>query len=129
MCHIVISDGLESPIISKADLMLIMDERSLLDYQRMISPEGMLVLNSSLVSQEPKCSCKSIYRVPAYEIASELGNTKVANIIALGYITRLLPTIPYEAVEKEVARFFAQKPKLIPLNLSALQKGFELAKV
>ena len=127
MCNIVISDSLESPIISEADLMLIMDERSLQDYQGLISPEGVLILNSSLVSIEPKCTCKNIYRVPTYELAAELGNTKAANIVALGFITRLLPLIPYEAVEQEVARFFAQKPKLISLNLAALKKGYELA--
>ena len=128
MCNIVVSDELESPIISEADLMLIMDERSLLDYQGSISPEGVLVLNSSLISREPDCCCKRVYRIPAYEIAAELGNTKAANIVALGFITGLLHMIPYETVEQEVARFFAQKPKLIPLNLSALRKGYEFAK-
>ena len=126
MCNIVISDGLESPIISEADLMLIMDERSLLDYQGLIAHDGVLVLNSALISREPECHCKRVYQVPAYEIAGELGNTKAANIVALGFIAGLLSMIPYEAVEQEVARCFAQKPKLIPLNLSALKKGYEL---
>ena len=35
MCNIVISDGVESPIISEANIMLIFDERSLGDYQEL----------------------------------------------------------------------------------------------
>ncbi len=40
MCNIVISDGVESPIISEANIMLIFDERSLGDYQELMDPDG-----------------------------------------------------------------------------------------
>ena len=44
MCDIVISDGVESPIISEANIMLIFDERSLGDYQELMDPDGTLIL-------------------------------------------------------------------------------------
>ena len=47
MCNIVISDGVESPIISEANIMLIFDERSLGDYQHLMAEDGTLILNSS----------------------------------------------------------------------------------
>ena len=50
MCNIVISDGVESPIISEADIMMIMDERSLEDYQHMMSENGTLILLPQLVN-------------------------------------------------------------------------------
>lgn len=124
MCNIVISDGVESPIISQADLMLIFDERSLGDYQALMSPAGVLVLNSSMIGLEPACRCARVCKVPFLDIAQELGNPKTANVVALGYLARFLPEIPYDAIATEVERSFATKPKLIPLNLEALKTGY-----
>lgn len=126
MCNIVISDGVESPIISEANVMLIMDERSLGDYQNMMDPEGAMILNSSMIDLEPTCRCGRLNKVPFNEIAQELGNPKTANVVALGYVAKLLPEIPYDTIASEVEKSFAKKPKLIPINLEALKKGYEL---
>ena len=126
MCNIVISDGVESPIISEADIMLIMDERSLDDYQDLMAEDGTLILNSSMVERKPACRCGSVYEFPFYDIAQSLGNPKTANVVALGYLAKLLPMIPYETVAAELERSFSAKPKLIPINLQALRMGYEL---
>jgi len=126
MCNIVISDGMESPIISEANLMLIMDERSLSDYQAMMDPEGVMIINSSMVDQEPTCPCKEVKKVPLNDMAQELGNTKTANVVALGVLAKFLPMVPYDAIAAQVEKSFAKKPKLIPINLEALKKGYSL---
>lgn len=126
MCNIVISDGVESPIISAADIMLIFDEKSLGDYQQLVAADGTLILNSSMIDIEPNCQCASIQKVPFYAIAQELGNPKTANVVALGYVAKMLPMIPYEIIAAEVEKSFAAKPKLIPINLEALKKGYDL---
>ena len=126
MCNIVISDGVESPIISAADIMLIFDEKSLGDYQQLMAEDGTLILNSSMIDIEPNCQCGSIQKVPFYALAQELGNPKTANVVALGYVAKMLPMIPYEIISAEVEKSFAAKPKLIPINLEALKKGYDL---
>lgn len=126
MCNIVISDGVESPIISEADIMLIFDERSLADYQNLMAESGTLILNSSMVEAEPACACGQIQKVPFYELAQKLGNTKTANIVALGYVAKYLPEIPYEKISAEIEKSFAAKPNLIPINLEAFRLGYEL---
>ena len=127
MCNITISDQVESPIISEANIMLIFDERSLHDYQELMDPNGTLILNSSMVEIEPTCQYGKLDKVPFYDIAQELGNLKTANIVALGYLAKLLPMIPYDLVAQQVGHSFARKPKLIPINLEALKKGYELS--
>ena len=126
MCNIVISDGMESPIISAADIMLIFDERSLGDYQGMMAENGTLILNSSMIDMEPTCKCAAVQKVPFYDVAQELGNSKTANVVAMGYIAKMLPMIPYEIIAAEVEKSFAKKPKLIPINLEALKKGYDM---
>ena len=126
MCNITISEGVESPIISEADIMLIFDDRSLEDYQSIMSPDGILIINSSMVEAEPNCTYKKLMKVPFNDIALELGNAKAANVVAMGVIAKLLPEIPFDLISEEVAASFSAKPKLIPMNLDALKKGYEL---
>lgn len=125
MCHVVIADGLESPIISEAELMLVMDEKSLKDFQNLMAPTGTLLINSSMIDIEPDCQCKEVKKVPFYEIATDLGNSKTANMVALGYLLKYMPYIPYEKVSKEVEKAFEAKPKVVPLNVQALKTGYE----
>lgn len=127
MCHVVIADGMESPIISEAKVMLVMDEKSLKDYQGLIAPDGTLIVNSSMITLEPEACGESVKKVPFYELAAELGNTKTANMVALGYLMKFLPFLDIDAVEKEVERAFSAKPKVIPLNIKALRLGYEYA--
>ena len=127
MCNIVISDGIESPIISEADIMLIFDERSLGDYQALMNPEGILVINSSMVSLEPDVpETVDVRRIAFNDLAVEAGNPKTANVVAMGYIAKLLPEVPYELIQEFVEKSFAAKPKLIPVNVKALSMGYEL---
>ena len=128
MCNIVISDGIESPIISQADIMLIFDDRSLGDYQAMMATDGVMIINSDLVTIKPVTDCKDIRYVPFNTMAQEVGNPKTANVVAMGYIAKLLPMIPLDIISDQVAASFAAKPKLIPVNLDAIKKGYEANK-
>lgn len=126
MCNIVISDGVESPIISEANIMLIFDERSLHDYQDLMDPNGTLIINSNMVQIEPSVKCKDVKKVPFNDIAVAVGNAKTANVVAMGYIAKLLPEVPLEIIKEKVADSFAKKPKLIPVNMEAIQRGYDL---
>ena len=124
MCNIVISTEIECQVVSEADVMLIMDEASLWDYQHLAGVQGILILNAQ-VGSAPNCPCRNIQTVPFIEKAMELGSAKVANMIALGFVLKYLDFIPYASVEKLVEETFAGKAELIPLNLKALKTGYE----
>ena len=124
MCNIVISTEIECQVVSEADVMLTMDDASLKDYQHLAGAQGVLILNAQ-VGIRPDCPCKNIKTVPFIEKAMELGNAKVANMIALGFALKYLDFIPYASVEELVKEAFANKAKLIPLNLEALKTGYE----
>lgn len=124
MCNIVVSTDIECQIVSEADVMLIMDEKSLADYQHLAGEQGVLILNAQ-VETTPDSPCKNVKTVPFIQTAMELGNAKVANMIALGYVIKFLDFIPYDVVEELVKETFAKKEKLIPLNLKALKTGYE----
>lgn len=124
MCNIVMSTEIECQIVSDADIMLIMDEASLADYQHLAGEHGVLILNAQ-VESTPNSPCKNVKTVPFIEKAMELGNAKVANMIALGYVLKYLDFIPYTVVEDLIKETFANKARLVPLNLDALKAGYE----
>ena len=105
MCNIVISDGIESPIISEADVMLIFDERSLGDYQDLVSPDGTLIINSSMVSLEAKVPASvDVRRIPFNDVAVQAGNPKTANVVALGYVAKLKIVDRWLSLDEETGR-------------------------
>ena len=44
----------------------------------------------------------------------------------MGYIAKLLPEVPLDIIRDKVADSFAKKPKLIPVNMEAIRRGYEL---
>ena len=48
-CQVVISEEMGSMMISAADTILVMDEKSLKDYESKVKPGGTLIINSSMI--------------------------------------------------------------------------------
>jgi 2-oxoglutarate ferredoxin oxidoreductase subunit gamma len=125
MCQMVISDEIGSPIVSEAEIVLVMDDGSLRDYESSVRPGGRLVLNSSMIHTEPARSDIHITKIPFNDIARSAGNPKGMNMIALGSVLRYFDLIPIDKVKAELADKFSAKPELIGLNQSALQLGYD----
>lgn len=125
MCQIVVSKRMGSPIISAADLLLVMDERSLGDYEGMVREGGCLILNSSLITRRPSRTDVQIVPIPMSELAKNAGNARAANMVALGAAIKYLPFVTLEEVRDELPGLFpGDKARLIPLNEQALETGY-----
>ena len=67
------------------------------------------------------------FKVPIIQIAKDLGNVKAANIVALSAFVARSKIVDFELLKKAVKDKFAQKEKLIPLNMQALEEGRKAA--
>lgn len=84
-CCVVVSDeDVAARVVVEADSVIVMNRPSLEKYEKNVVPGGKLFINSSLIEDEPSRKDIEVYRVPASEIADELGNGRVANIVMLG---------------------------------------------
>jgi 2-oxoglutarate ferredoxin oxidoreductase subunit gamma len=93
---------------------------SLLKFEPTLKSGGILLLNKSLVHQAPKRSDITVYEVPATELANELGNTRVANIIMLGAFVRKTGIVSSANVEKVIRDIFGtKKAEMLDLELKA----------
>lgn len=125
-CTVVVSDdAIGSPIIRTPKSLIIMNRPSLDKFQPQLADGGVLVLNSSLIAPALVDAKRvKLVAVPANEIADGLGNTRMANMVALGAFVNATGILPLEAVEASLSHVIAKHySHLIPKNAEALRAG------
>jgi len=85
-CMVVIAgEPVASPLVSNPDSLIVMNKASLHKFGSRVKGGGLLVMNSSLVDEEPELNeGVSVLKIPANELAVELGSARSANMVALG---------------------------------------------
>jgi len=127
-CTVIVSDDpIGSPIIDSPNTVVVMNKPSLAKFGPRVSSDGLLLINSSLIDTTSDRTDIRIETVPANEIALELGNTKAANMVALGAYVALIKVVKFETVLGVVEENFAKKKEFLDLNLKALKRGYEQA--
>ncbi|MFO7817588.1 MAG: 2-oxoacid:acceptor oxidoreductase family protein [Thermodesulfobacteriota bacterium] len=126
-CTVVISDEeIGSPIIHNPESLIAMNRPSLDKFQPRVSKDGQIIINSSLVDTGLADTERiNAYEVPANDIANKIGNTKMANMVALGGFLRATGCVELQAAQDSLKNVIpARYSKLIPQNSEALQAGF-----
>ena len=120
-CTVIISDKeISSPLIFESDYVVAMTLPAMLKFEPMLKPGATLIINKTLVQQPPKRDDITVIEVPATELANELGNARVANMIMLGAFVRAANVVAPESVEKVIRETLgAKKAELLDLNLEA----------
>ena len=129
-CFVVISDDeIGSPLGDEMDDLIIMNEPSLEKFLPILKQNGNLFVNTSIVKNEINRDDVQIIKVPVTELALELGNTKVSNIIMLGAYIGYTEVISADIVWDTISHKLASKPKLLPLNKKAFEEGLKIGKM
>ncbi|MDR2600176.1 MAG: 2-oxoacid:acceptor oxidoreductase family protein [Oscillospiraceae bacterium] len=120
-CTVIVSDKpISSPLIFESDCVLAMNLPSMLKFEPTLKPGGVLLLNKSLIHQAAKRDDITKYEIAANEMASELGNTVVANMIMLGAFVRTTGIVKEESIIQVIHNVFDQKKaELADLNIKA----------
>ncbi|MCU0561500.1 MAG: 2-oxoacid:acceptor oxidoreductase family protein [Desulfobacterales bacterium] len=127
-CTVVISDQpIGSPIIRNPRHLVAMNRPSLEKFSPTVKAGGVVFVNSSIIPIGAGRSDVDELRVPIIEVAGELGNVKAANIVALAAFVARSRVVRFESLTHAVQKKFAEKAKLMPLNLKALEAGRKAA--
>lgn len=128
-CTVIVSDSeIGSPVVFHPNSIIVMNLPSLDKFEDRVKPGGNLIVNTSLVNREVKRDDVRVIRVPATEIATEAGNQKAANMVALGAFLEVNPVVTTESVVETLKKIFANKPHVVPINEEALKRGAETAR-
>lgn len=123
--EVIVSDEeIDYPKAIRLDLLLVMNQKSCDEFYPDLKPEGLLVVDSTFVTQIPT---PKAFQIPFTRLAREkFGKEVVANIIALGALSQLTPIVSAKATESAV---LARVPKgTEKLNRDALRAGMNAAK-
>ena len=97
---------------------------SLDKFESAVLPGKTLLINSSLVDRKAeRTDIEAIY-VPANDIANELGNNKVANMVMLGAYIEVAHAVTVDTVMNNLKAMFGErKAHLLPINREAIERG------
>jgi 2-oxoglutarate ferredoxin oxidoreductase subunit gamma len=123
---VVVSDEeIASPLVTTPDSVLVMNSDSLPLCEGILKEGGLMVINSSLVKDEPRRKDIKTIKVEATGIAEKIGNTRFANMVALGAMARLTGALKLTEIEAILKNFFTpDKHKFVPMNVDAIRAGY-----
>ena len=129
-CFLVIADvPIGSPKPFPADYAIIMNNPSLDRFERSVATGGAIFLNSSVVTNKPQRGDVVVVDIPAGDIAVELGNIKVSNLLLVGAFIGYTGLIsPEKVLETAYKKLGAKRPELNALNKAAFERGYEMGK-
>jgi len=123
---VIISDEeIASPLVTTPDSAAVMNLDSLPLCEKILRENGLILINSTLVKENPKRSDLKVVKIEASGIAEQVGNVLFANMVALGAMAKLTGAIKLTDIEGILKKFFPQeKQQFIPMNIKAIQAGY-----
>lgn len=121
-CSVILSDEpVGSPIVTKADTVVIMNRPSLDKFEDIIEPNGLLIMDSDLVNRDPERKDITVIKIPAQTIAEEFGTKTIANMILLGALVAKTNIVSMDTILGALKAH--GKEKFFEMNKKALEKG------
>ncbi len=125
-CTVVVSDEpIGSPIVGKPDAVIVMNLPSLKKFESWIKPGGALFLNTSLVPPEQQTrSDITVYPIPANDLATEMGNARLANMILIGAYVEATQVVSQASLVNSLSKVISERnARFIPQNIEAIKRG------
>jgi 2-oxoglutarate ferredoxin oxidoreductase subunit gamma len=127
---VILSDTkISSPLLSKFDTAIILNQQSMDKFEHSIKPGGMMIYDPNGIVRKPVRKDIKIYSIDAVEISNELGNSKAYNMVVLGAYLSKKPIVTMENVIRGLKKSLPERNHhLIPLNEKAIKVGMEKVK-
>ena len=125
---VIISDErISSPILSKYDVAIVLNQPSLDKFEPKVKPGGILIYDGYDVMNPPARKDIIVYRINAMDKAAEMKNAKVFNMIVLGGLLKVCPVVSTDGLKKALYKSLPERHhNLIPLNMQAVEEGMKI---
>lgn len=126
---IVSDERISSPILSKYDVAIVLNQPSLDKFLPKVKSGGILIYDGFGIANTPLRNDIQIYRIDAMDKAAEMKNSKVFNMIVLGGLLKVSPVVSTDGLYKALCKSLPERHhKLIPLNMEAVKEGMKIIK-
>lgn len=127
-CSVTISsDPIGSPLIMNPNVLVAMNQPSLMRFEESVEPGGHIIVDTSLINRLPERTDVQVHAHPATELAEEAGYKGLANIVLVGKLLKETGICEHETMEAAIRKAVpARKAQMVDNNLAALRLGMEL---
>ena len=128
---VILSDNrISSPILSKFDTAIILNQQSLDKFESRVKPGGLLIYDPNGITRHPERKDITVCRIAAVDESAKLGNAKAYNMVVLGAFLKMKPIVSMENVIKGLKKSIpARHHHLIPMNEEAINVGMQTVEI
>ncbi len=129
-CTVILSeDEIGAPVISHPLSALVFNAPSMEKYAPLVKPGGLLLVNSSLIAARTAREDLRVVYIPASDIATELGNIRIANMVLLGAYVTVTGIVSLDSAKAQLDEHLSDRQrKWLQPNIEALDRGATLAR-
>ncbi len=126
-CSVTMSDEpIGSPLIMNPNVLIAMNQPSLLKFEHDVTPGGIVLVDTSLVTRLPEREDITVYALEATNMAEEADLKGLANIVLVGKLLKETGFCSVETIEAAIRKAVPpRKTALIDKNIQALKIGME----
>ena len=127
-CMVVTStQRIGSPYVVEPDCLIVMNRPSLDKFEASVQSGGLLMMNSSIIKEELKRKDLVAHKIPASDIAENIGNIRVSNMVALGAFVGVQSIVSVDALVDSLDHVLSVRHKeMLTMNKTALTRGFKM---
>jgi 2-oxoglutarate ferredoxin oxidoreductase subunit gamma len=124
-CTVIVADRpIGSPILDAADSVLALNPPSMAKFEPLLVPDGLLVVNTSLIEALPRRSDVEVVEVACTALARAAGEDRLVSIVALGALLARRPFVSPDAIRQALTEMAGKHhPELLGPNLEAFASG------
>lgn len=126
MCTVVIADGdVGSPVVGAPSVTILLNQASLDKYGSRPRPGGKCIINTSLIDISGfDRKDIEILLLPMNDIAMELGDSRMVNMVAVGAYSALTGAVKIPSLAEALHETLPERNhRLIPANIRAIEAG------
>lgn len=125
---VIVSDKrISSPILSRYDVAIVLNQPSLEKFEPKVKPGGILIYDGYGIINQPTRKDINVYRIDAMDKAADMKNAKVFNMIVLGGLLKVCPVVSTEGLHSALFKSLPERHHgLIPLNMQAVEEGMKI---
>lgn len=124
-CNVTISDErIGALFIARPTIAVAMNSASLTKFEQTTKAGGLLLVNQSLVPETVSRGDISTIYIPANDLAAEVGNSDIGNLVVLGALLACRPVVSSDSIHQIMEDSLGKKQQLLHMNQEALEKGY-----
>jgi len=123
---ILSDDRISSPYLKLYDTAIILNQQSMDKFEQTVKPGGVLIYDPNGITHHPTRTDIDIYSIDGNNLATDMGNKKIFNMVVLGAFLKLKPIVELDNVVKGLKKSLPERyHHLLPLNKEAIIVGME----